>query len=386
MLFLVDGSTKTLHTVDPATAQIHLLGPVPGIYSPKGLTTDGTALYLMEAMPGTAAGVPAWVVPRSLWSISLSTGATSLAFQAPASATGAFEDVDWYPPTGTFMMFSHLFTLLQNVWSATPGGSLTSVCNGFATLPFSYAVDGAGMIWALKSCAGTAGCGSQLGTVSLANWQFTPLLNTTYSPFSPITFHPQTGALWVADQNSRALFVIDTASLATAQIGTLAGPPGSGAPVAFPSGLAWAPVSGPMATTQVVGTGCPGANGVPVLTPAGSPTLGNLGFGIQLTGAAALSTSWWFIADSVTPTPTAFAVPGCPVWLDLTSVLAYVSLGMNPIATITTDALGTVLVPIPVFNNPFWAGIPVAFQVAISDSLAPNGLTVSNALLIAPGF
>ena len=130
------------------------------------------------------------------------------------------------------------------------------------------------------------------------------------------------------------------------------------------------PPSAPAASALAVGTGCgPAGGSAPSLVGFGIPSIGNSSFRLDLGGAPAGTPVLVYWSLPATSAPLSLG-GGCTLYLDPISLLSFVQLGANPIATLSLDAGGTVSLPLPIPPFPAIAGFEVATQAVFLD---PNG-------------
>jgi alpha-tubulin suppressor-like RCC1 family protein len=133
----------------------------------------------------------------------------------------------------------------------------------------------------------------------------------------------------------------------------------------------------PEATSLSFGLGCTGANGITTLTATNIPYLGNPAFDLALSGGASSSAAYLFYAtaEALPPMPIA---PGCRIYLDLTSALAFVNLGQSPFGPVFTDLSGNAGFSVALPAHPAFNGLSLYFQAAVFDLSVATGLTLSN--------
>lgn len=141
-----------------------------------------------------------------------------------------------------------------------------------------------------------------------------------------------------------------------------------------PSGLAfdagadelWSNV----AAVNLYGSGCMGSNGVPTLSGAGVPSLGNSAFALNVGSARGNSFAILFAALGAN-------VPGLPLGGGCLLHLQQSTLGT--IVLVGTSANGSAAFPIPVPNNPNFAGMRLFFQTGVLDPTTVLGASATNA-------
>lgn len=217
-------------------------------------------------------------------------------------------------------------------------------------------------------------------------------------------------------QGGTYYLVYDKSTAGTARLGVENNPPGPDATPFSTStdGVTWTSISttnrfkirlrdtsgsqcvpsGPSADVTLLGSGCAGSGPMaPTLTTNGLPVLGNSTFGFTIdAGAAAANVPYdlfWSVGGNPAGTPLA---GGCVIHLELTSTVALINQGLNPIASGTLGPLGQVNVPFGVPSDPNLAGAQFAFQTLI---LAPFGVptgapgvnyVLSDAILLTLGY
>ncbi|MAG56615.1 MAG: hypothetical protein CMJ83_10025 [Planctomycetes bacterium] len=135
----------------------------------------------------------------------------------------------------------------------------------------------------------------------------------------------------------------------------------------------------PLAQVNLIGSGCIGSNGLPLLDSAQLPTIGNASFSLDVTQAVAGSQAWLYLSLAAAAIP--ITLPnGCGLYLEPASLNNLILLGVSPIGPVPTGATGTASFPLPVPNDPAIAGISVWFQAAIADAGGPQGFVVTNGL------
>jgi hypothetical protein len=109
------------------------------------------------------------------------------------------------------------------------------------------------------------------------------------------------------------------------------------------------------------------------------PFLGNTTFSLDVIQAALNAPAYLFIASSMAATPLSIG-GGCFIYLDNTSLQAFVSAGRSPFGPVLTNAFGTASFLVPVPSDPLLTGLNAMFQAAVLDAGAPMGLNLSNGL------
>jgi hypothetical protein len=136
-------------------------------------------------------------------------------------------------------------------------------------------------------------------------------------------------------------------------------------------------------TPQVipVGAGCQSAGGfTPVLSSAFLPTLGNAAFAFDISQVYPGLSTYAYLSAGIAAPP--FPVVGaCPIYLEWTSAIAFLSAGFY-LGPATADASGVTTFPVPIPPNPAFAGLQAGLQGAVIDPFSPTGLTLTNALAL----
>lgn len=135
----------------------------------------------------------------------------------------------------------------------------------------------------------------------------------------------------------------------------------------------------PAVFTPIAGTGCPAAAPVSLFGITGTPVLGDLGFGLALTGAAPNAFAW--LAIQVSPQP------GLPPFVLPIGACGFAWYGgqIFLIDWFTTPA-GTSLFPLPLPVEPGLLCLEFALCWAVFDGgPVPGGITLSNSVLVRLG-
>ncbi len=142
----------------------------------------------------------------------------------------------------------------------------------------------------------------------------------------------------------------------------------------------------PLATRQIVGTGCIGSSGVPAALATPYPAIGaGLGFAFHLTGGPPFATAYLFAAYQPAAQPLNLG-SGCQVYIDLPSALFLIQLGISPAGPLPLDLSGSASLPLPLGYAPANVGLSLAVQGLILDPPAPLGLVLTNAVDLVIGY
>jgi hypothetical protein len=137
--------------------------------------------------------------------------------------------------------------------------------------------------------------------------------------------------------------------------------------------------SSPVGVTTV-GFGCAGTNNlVPILATNAVPTIGNLAFHVDVSQGLPGSFSLLYLSIGIAPSPLSIG-GGCNVYLELTSLYAFIGSGFVPIGPLTLDAAGAGVFFLPIPPDPGLNGIHAGIQAAIADPVSVIGFTLTNAL------
>ena len=133
------------------------------------------------------------------------------------------------------------------------------------------------------------------------------------------------------------------------------------------------------ASQTSIGAGCTGSNNqVFSLATSGLPQLGNQTFALLLTGGVASGQAHFFIASGIAQTPLSISA-NCNVYLEMTSLLAFISAGINPIGPFPLSPSGAVTFLLPLPLDPQLMGFSIAVQGFCADPGAPAGAILTNA-------
>jgi hypothetical protein len=134
------------------------------------------------------------------------------------------------------------------------------------------------------------------------------------------------------------------------------------------------------ASITPVGSGCPGTGSIsPVLSTNALPSIGNIFFHVDVSQGLASANSLLYVSVGMGPVPVPIG-GGCNIYLDVTSVLNLISIGLNPLGNIFLDGTGGGVFSVPIPNDQNLAGIHAGFQAIVFDPGSPNGFTLTNAL------
>jgi hypothetical protein len=109
------------------------------------------------------------------------------------------------------------------------------------------------------------------------------------------------------------------------------------------------------------------------------PALGNNLFVADVTMGNPLGASYLFLSSLPAAVPTQLGA-GCSIYLDLTSLLAFVGAGVSPIGPQITNGLGDAGFPLAIPANPGLAGTSIYLQALVIDPPSPLGFSLSNGL------
>ncbi len=144
--------------------------------------------------------------------------------------------------------------------------------------------------------------------------------------------------------------------------------------------LSTAPTAPQSASVTPIGTGCaPGGGPQPQLGSTQLPYLGNATFAVDLSQAPPAAAAYLFLATAAAAPATPLG-GGCSLYLDATSLMAFVQSGLFPLGPLATDATGGASWPLPVPALAPLAGAHVFLQAAIATPGSSPGFAVSNAL------
>jgi hypothetical protein len=133
---------------------------------------------------------------------------------------------------------------------------------------------------------------------------------------------------------------------------------------------------GALASAIPFGTGCDGL----ALVSAGTPQLGNAGFGLRVNNVPAASPVGLFGFGTLVVNPgvdlTIVGMPGC---------FAYTNLDLG-LFTGSLVAGGSSTLPLPIPNTPALGGFTLSSQGVSFSTLTPLGLAASNGLTLVLGY
>jgi hypothetical protein len=142
----------------------------------------------------------------------------------------------------------------------------------------------------------------------------------------------------------------------------------------------------PPASVATIGSGCSNALGTPLSFAAtGLPVIGNAAFLLALNGAQPGAQGFVFVAQGLEPNPIAVG-SGCFVYLNLSSVSQFITLGLSPIGPLAFDQSGLATLPAPVPPDLGLLGLRFDVQGLAFDATASLGFTLSNALSLTLGY
>jgi hypothetical protein len=131
---------------------------------------------------------------------------------------------------------------------------------------------------------------------------------------------------------------------------------------------------------NTIGFGCAGTNNlVPTLSTNELPSLGNLAFHVDVSQGLGGSSAALYLSIGIASSPLSIG-GGCNVYLDLPSVLAFISSGFVPIGPLTLDAAGAGVFFLPIPPDPNLNGIHAGIQAVVVDPVSVVGFTLTNAL------
>jgi hypothetical protein len=118
---------------------------------------------------------------------------------------------------------------------------------------------------------------------------------------------------------------------------------------------------------------CTGSAGPVTLLPIGTPSLGNAGFGVTVSGTIGGQTGYMLLATRPDALPV---LPGCLAAVDLGALLVPfpgIAIPLNVAAT---------LIPTPIPANASLSGTELFVQMVVLDPFAPAGVGLSNGLAL----
>ena len=131
------------------------------------------------------------------------------------------------------------------------------------------------------------------------------------------------------------------------------------------------------ASITLTGTGCLTASGVPfTLGATGLPSIGNAGFGIDITNGQPSQFTYVYLALGFSPAPIPFGQ--CSVYLDLATLGVFINAGVSPLGPFPLDSFGALSFPAPIPANNALIGSSLALQAAATDTV--YGVVLSNGL------
>jgi hypothetical protein len=116
----------------------------------------------------------------------------------------------------------------------------------------------------------------------------------------------------------------------------------------------------------------------PTLSANQAPSLGSYGFAVSV-AATAGTDAFLFGSIGISSTPWT-ALPGCPLYLEPTSMLSLVAAGVLPLGPQPLGAGGSTSFALPIPNDPAFTGLLLGLQAAVIVPASPFGIDITDAV------